>query len=203
MFFLACREPAAPFVKSKETADKSTRTDTALLHGDSGSRQPGAAKSGAAGGDAGGGADNYRKSVPQSTKSPIFSKRGVPGGPLTSSVAVGSEVPYSPQPHKDSSPAKQSTSGHVDGDRRERERSGSATYVAKMQGDNNSRTSSGGTASVSVNCSNHGRGNFNTSDNDAFPTPGGSVKSNVPMNKAAAAVGSGVNDLSAKGVSKF
>lgn len=86
MELISCREYHVCGGRGKETADKSTRTDTALLHGDQSGNGPRGIESrhnvGSGGRNYGNEtqiAGNSRKSVPQSTKSPVVGKRGVPG----------------------------------------------------------------------------------------------------------------------------
>lgn len=159
-------------------ADKSTRTDVALLHGDhpnSGSKsEPKSGKFGTV--DPYQQSDNYRKMNPQSSKqSPANRKGGFSQHGPASSGVVGSEVPYS---HKESSsPAKSgATSGFDSSNSFGGDRSGGASYVAKTQADNNGRVGSS-------NSSTNPR-NINTNDKEAFPAPA-FIKSNVPSAKSA------------------
>ena len=195
-------------VKGKEMADKSTLIETTFLNGDQQKihpqqhQQQQSTQSGLSKGSSQMPGGGPRKSVPSSsgTKSPTVTKRAVPAfqNPVSSTpsavVPVGPEVPYSSKSNSSpaSSPAKTTLNNQPGlSNRHTNANTGNAvasrgttgatnTYVAKTQVDNNQNRASGPPATPSAGpVPAAGNSNINTSDKDAFPTPG--FVKNVPM----------------------
>ncbi|CAL8096363.1 unnamed protein product [Orchesella dallaii] len=165
--------------KGKETADKSTRTDEALLNGDQSQGIVTLKAGGASNSSSQTSVSQYggnRKSTSQSTssKSPIPGKRAVPALQVQNASSVGPEVPYSSRNVTSpvATPAKISTIHSTPGGGNVGSNTGNSAvgrganaYVAKPNMDNNNSRANG-------TVSNNNGSNLTSVDKDAFPSPG-------------------------------